>query len=376
MKIGIMTHWWSKDNYGQLLQCFALQKYLHNIGHEAYLIAYQPYHDYIETPFWIKMLKAFNPVKLWRFAFKKIIRYKINKEQKLNPRGFTEFRKKYIKRTERTYHLYSELCSYPPEADVYIVGSDQVWSFHSLPKAKADNVIKAYCLAFGNDKIKRISYAASFGKDDISDSLLDKISPLLQNFTYISVREKSGIDICKKCGIRQVDMMPDPTLLFDAEVYRSLYLNESIRKQTKPYCLLYILGNKCKLSIKKIAHWAKEKGLNIIYVTGNSKYDKFEKFYATIPEWLYLIDNAEYIITNSYHCAIFSLMFHKKFGIISLVGRHAGMNNRFISLFEQFNIQQRFIAQDIDVIENEINWGNINSKLYAIASSCKLDDIL
>jgi hypothetical protein len=69
MKIGIMTFWWSDDNYGQLLQCYALQKYLRDAGHDAYLIRYYPKNDYLNAPLWAKALKAFNPVKLIHFVY-------------------------------------------------------------------------------------------------------------------------------------------------------------------------------------------------------------------------------------------------------------------------------------------------------------------
>jgi hypothetical protein len=337
MKIGIMTFWWSQDNYGQILQCYALQKYLRDAGHDAYLIRYEPRNDHVKTPIWRK-IKAFNPVKLYKFFLKKRKKFITMYEHKNNPREFEKFRAINIKQSERTYYSYNELVENPPEADMYIVGSDQVWNT-SISINKAINVIKAYLLDFGSISIKRVAYAASFGKEQFDNTSIKIFAPLLKKFDYISVREKSGLDICKQCGIEYAEWVSDPTMMLNIDIYRNLYKNEMIRKSAKPYCLLYLLGNDYIFPIQTIYDWAKEKNIEVIYVTGNSRRDKSEKMYATIPEWIYLLEYAEYVISNSYHCSIFSLLFKKYFGVI--LRRNIGMNTRFDSLFELFHMEKR-----------------------------------
>ena len=100
LKIGILTFWWSNDNYGQLLQCYALQKYLRDAGYDAFLIRYDSRNDYVRTPFLLRCFKALNLVLLCRFFVHKI-QHKINskkvlEESKLNDRHFDDFRVKYI----------------------------------------------------------------------------------------------------------------------------------------------------------------------------------------------------------------------------------------------------------------------------------------
>jgi hypothetical protein len=90
--------------------------------------------------------------------------------------------------------------------------------------------------------------------------------------------------------------------------------------------------------------------LKVIYITANIKYDNYEKFYATIPEWLYLIDNSEYVIANSFHGIVFSLLFENRYGVIPLTGNYAGMNERFYSLFEYLNISPQFMHNNFDNI--------------------------
>lgn len=77
-----------------------------------------------------------------------------------------------------------------------------------------------------------------------------------------------------------------------------------------------MLGNECDFDIQKVYGWAETKALDVVYVTGNAVVDKNKKIFATIPEWIYLIDNIEYVTTNSYHCMVFSTIFNKCFGIV------------------------------------------------------------
>jgi len=90
----------------------------------------------------------------------------------------------------------------------------------------------------------------------------------------------------------------------------------------------------------------KKRNLEVVYVTGNNNHDSYTKTYASIEQWLFLLAHAEYVITNSYHCAVFSTIFNKKYGVLPLTGRHRGMNTRFDSLWEIFEIEQRILGKD------------------------------
>lgn len=356
MKIGILTFWWSNDNYGQLLQCYALQKYLCDAGHDAYLIRYDFRPDIPKNPFLLRCLKAFNPLKLIKFISYKKHNFQVSSEQTKNDRHFDDFRNKYIVSTEKIYLHYSELESNPPEADVYIVGSDQVWNFSFYKNLhRCRNLIHAYFLDFGKAETRRISYAASWSCTDLSEEVIKEIHPLLAKFDYISVREKSGIEMCRKCGCKNAELVPDPTLLLNAENYRKLYEDNEIRKPQRPYILLYMLNNQCDLDIQKVYDFAQSKNLDVVYVTGNGVVDGRKKFYATIPEWLYLVDNAEYVITNSFHCCVFSLIFKKKFACVPLSGSMSGMNTRIETLCEMFGIKTRWLEENFNVLEEDVD---------------------
>ena len=349
LKIGIITFWWSHDNYGQLLQCYALQKYLRNMGHEPFLIRYIPDKDYKKSPLWIKLLKACNPFLLYKFlkrnfvhlATKKVTE-KLAAERTEHNRCFDDFRNKFLKVSEKVYESYDALFYDAPEADIYITGSDQVFNYHFYPQ----KAINAYFLNFGSPDARRISYGASWGMTMLPGKYKKAIEPLLQKFDYVSVREKTGIDLCRECGRNDAEWVCDPTLLLDAEKYRAIYRENEIRKPDGKFLLLYMLANECDFDIQTVYDFAASKGLEVVYVTGNGVLDKRKKYFATIPEWLYLVDNAEYVITNSFHCAVFSTIFHKQFGVIPLSGSVGQMNSRFDALFEIREMHKRYVSEN------------------------------
>lgn len=349
-----MTFWRSKDNYGQLLQCYALQRYLHDAGHEAFLIRYNFEKDIVhtQTSYLRKIKQLFSVRKLFSILKSRIIA----KNRLLNQKGdrkFDSFRQEYIVQSIEQYSTLKELQENPPQADIYIVGSDQVWNcFSTFDQYR--NVLHAYFLDFGPNHVKRMSYAASWGRTTLPKEQMIEISPLLRRFDYISVRENSGIELCNNCGRNDAEWVCDPTLLLSADVYRKLYNSCQINKENKKYLFLYLLNSSYDSDVQAIYNFAKSKELEVVYVTGNGRNDNYFKHFATIPEWLYYVDNAEYVITNSFHCGVFSTIFHKQFGIIPLMGKLEQMNSRFYSLFEMKGTGNRFIDNaNFEVLDKE-----------------------
>lgn len=366
MKIGIMTFWWSQDNYGQLLQCYALQKYLRDAGHDAYLIRYNSQSDYVPLPFYERLKKACNITDVVKFLCRKIKEKKSRLEIIDNPRFFDNFRDENIVSSENVYNHFSELTIEPPDADLYIVGSDQVWSSIMSPIKSYENVTNAFFLNFGSKEVRRISYAASWGADKITDEYIKFISPLLERFSSVSVREEKGIELCRKCKRDDAICVPDPTFLLTAEDYASAFINEKKYIEEK-YVVLYLLNNPFMFNLDLIYEWAKEKNLKVKYITGNGLVDKYDKIYPSIPEWLELINNAEYIITNSFHCSVFSLLFKKKFAVIPLVGAYKGLNSRMDSLFKLCGIKGRYLYEDsFNIIEEEYDCNTESIRTNAI----------
>lgn len=375
MRIGVMTLWQTAANYGQVLQCYALQKYLRNSGHDAYIIRYTGGKDYLPIPFLRKAFEFLHPIKMYRLLLRtknKATRIKENKE-----RNFNDFRSKHIKSSDRVYRRYIDLKNDPPEADVYIVGSDQVWNTDKILTAQGKHP-RAYFLDFGDPKIARISYAASICEDRWSKGLVKLIAPLLQKFSYVSVREQSALNICKQCGIDSAEWVPDPTVLLDADDYRMLYRNETLRKPDKPYIFLYYCGNmksNCDIEIKPVYDYAAKLNLDVIFVGAHLYAGSSQKqTYATIPEWIYLLEHAQYVVTNSFHCAMLSVIFSKKFGIISK--HRKSTHSRFDSLFELFGIEKRFLIPDFSILDKDIDWESVSPKLKFLQENCKLLNVI
>lgn len=369
MKIGILTLWLGVDNYGQQLQIYALQKYLRNHGHDAYLIRYAYQTDIVHIPEENKLLKKvlrpfkiFNPIKLKAYIANKILLSKLSRINKENPRGFEEFREKYVHMSETFYKTYDEIKLNPPEADAYIVGSDQVWNPACLNSDLkfGRNLLNTFFLNFGKQDTLRIGYAASWGITELPEDWKQAITPLITNFNFIGVREKSGIKVCEDCGYNVTDShgpaqwVCDPTLLLTAEQWRCWYKQEYAEnnpemktlineRDVKPYILFYYLNNGSNFNIKALYNFAKERNLEVKYVSGNSNIDKYKKVYPTNAEWLKLIDEAKYVVTDSFHGSVFSILFHKQFATMELKGKNTGMNERLSSLFELSHIAPRFI---------------------------------
>ena len=362
MKIAILTFWTSNDNYGQQLQAYALQTYLRQIGHDAFLINYTGKKPIKTDSVLLRILKCFNPYKFYTVINNRILKKRIQKkEEKQYPRYFDDFRKKYFVFSNTEYNSLKDLKEVPPEADAYIVGSDQVWNTYNLKPKYALSLIKLYFLDFGLESVRRFAYAASWGQRDVSEKVCDCIRPFLNKFKAIGVREESGIKICEKCGNTKAVWTKDPTLLLSAEHYRKLYKESVVEnKKEVPYILFYYLDNGGEFDKEKVYNFAIKNNLTVKYVSGNNNYDDYSKIYPTIQEWLSLVDNAAYIITNSFHCCVFSILFEKKFAAIKMTGKNEAMNERLFSLFKLCKIKSRFITNDdYDSLTNEVEKASI-----------------
>lgn len=348
MKIGILTFWNTKDNYGQLLQCFAMQRFFQKLGHDAFLVKC----DFeAKLPITFEMLLEkvirilLNPI----FYIKKII----EREEKLfipvesyQYRHFDHFLKKYIHSTNDVY-TYSQLLSSCVEADAFVCGSDQIWS----------GLSPLFFLQFASKKTKCLACAPSFGGVHVHWYERYRIKRYLSKFCYLSAREEDGVKELHKLGFKNAELMPDPTLLLHMNDYSYLEENESKLIPKDKYLFLYLLGNPIGIDVKDIFDFAKQRNLKIVYVASQGRKDVFPKVTPTIGEWLSLIKNSDYVITNSFHGTVFSLQYHKKIGILPLVGEYAKMNSRITTLLNKYKILNHFLYDnDLTVIEKTIDY--------------------
>jgi hypothetical protein len=354
-KIGIVTQWELKDNYGSILQCYALQYALRKVGYEPFLIKYHKRHKKTDTlKYWLFAL-LFCRLKRIVSTVKRKIKER-RKPEEIIDRGFDDFIKQHIHSTEKIYSQ-QDLLEYPPQADFYICGSDNVWMEYD----------KVYFLDWGDANIPRIAYACSFGNEDITPYYKGKLKKSLQKFKVVTVREKSGADICIKSGREDTFVVPDPTMLLDQEDYKKLIIEEW--KKNYKYLFLYLLSEKTEVEWDIILAFAKQNNLKIICVQANGKYrnipQEINTVFPTVEGWLSLMLNAEYVLTNSFHGTVFSIIFNKQFLVIPQIVyiKHTKPNNRALFLLNKFNIIERVFNNDIEQIKVKIDYDKVNEIL-------------
>lgn len=347
MDIGILTFYSSQDNYGQTLQLYALQQVLKSMGHSPELIRIPELPDPSEVTFKV-LLKRFVKKVLKKLKKRKV---HLNKTNLILPdRNFDSFKAQYIN-THPIVFNYEELYESPPQKTCFIVGSDQVWSLGA----------KQFFLDWVTSGIK-VSYAASFGGFRLPRENRRFYRIALNNFDHISVREQDGIRFCKEVDIDNVEVVLDPTLLLDKSHYETL-IQSNLDRTEKSYILIYLIGWKIEFDISKIYEWAQNNGYEVKYVASQGRNDDYEKVYPTIPEWLGLIRNAEYVITNSFHGTVFSILMEKEFLVLPLSQYAAPMNNRLKELLYPLGLEDRLYWKSMDSFKNKIKYDEVKRLL-------------
>lgn len=320
MRIGVYTQS-LRLNYGGILQAYALQRVLQDIGHDAVYIEWSPY------DFQLASLRLY----LWR------IKYKLLKDRKAIV--FFEFKrnrfyKKIHKFTKKNISILPIKDLHEEDVDVLIVGSDQIWR-----PLYIENIEDAY-LDFAKDwDVRRIAYAASFGVADWSEYSGEQTQvcrELIKKFDAVSVREDSGGDLCRNyLGVDAVHVL-DPTMLVDVKHYMC-HINSCKKRYLERMCLAYILDEADdKLAVLNSV--AKYQGYN---VRQWKNLDVPNIKNPTVEEWLKGFHDAEFVFTDSFHGCVFSIIFNKPFIAFGNEGR--GMA-RFNSLLKMFGLEELLIT--------------------------------
>ncbi len=352
MKIAIITRH-SVPNYGSLLQSYATQNAIKKIGHESEIINYTRYEERYKN-----LANSLIKGKKWDKNFFTRFIYKIIQTPNYAKmyKKFTEYRQEFLNETKQEYGNIDELKENIPQADIYCSGSDQIWG-----KIGTANYDEVYFLEFV--KKKCISYAASFGKAELDKELEQNIDKLLSKYATILVREKSAKEILLKKGIKNVEQVLDPTFLMDQQDWKKI-AHKSKNKEKEKYVLVYQLHDNKKFDLyaKK---FAKKKHLKLLRISP-SLYHIFKSgklIYLPTPyEFLSYFENAEYILTDSFHATVFSIIFNKKFVDI-LPNNKTG--TRIENILNLLGIENRILDDynKIDLIENPINYLDINSRI-------------
>ena len=295
MKIALLTIWREK-NYGAVLQAFATIKVLQELGHTVEVIdiglgknAKQSFAGRVAN-----LIECFSP----------------------SCRKFESFWNYYFPQTIK-YASLSEIRTNPPQANIYMVGSDQVWN-PDITKG----LLPAFFLDFGSERVKRISYASSFGVPAWKNiEMLDYVKKCLQNFDGITCRESSGLKLLKNTFNLNAEVVIDPTLLWGE--YNSFVKPKKIGINL----VCYPLGDDSELQnyAKSLAN---KMGMRYVDAfNGKKLFGRIIWNRNSIEEWVSTIANADFVITRSFHGMLFSIMFEKNFVVLAnQKGRSARLN--------------------------------------------------
>lgn len=339
-------------NYGASLQAFALQHYLESIGHDVKIIDYRlPCH--VRYEFFTPRPGSKCAKIVSKYPYLKYLLSPIANRGDLKMWGrkkaFDFFDKKYLHLTSR-YKTKEQLVSHPPHADVYIVGSDQVWN----PTYPYWNDL-GYFLSFGDKSVKRISYAASFGVASIPDSKNDYYKEQLSIFDRLSVREQSGVSIINHLGLSAIQCIDPVFLLSEKEWIDTL----GLKKQKRNYILVYDFLHNDSRMMDYVVRLSKETGLKIVSVNdySDTPYADEQINDAGPIDFLTLILNAEYVICNSFHATVFSIIFRKRFVTFPLVG-HSN-SSRMKDILNMLSLDDLFNPSDLSYIRKTVDYDNI-----------------
>ena len=344
-KIGIIT-FHNAHNHGAMLQVYALQKILSK-KYDVEIINFL--NPLIE--------KSYKTIQISHNNFSSFIKSICSSsiyffQTKKRRKNFINFSNKYLK-ISKTYNSELELKNNPPQKDIYITGSDQVWNY-TLTNGLSD----IYTLNFGNKYTKRISYAASIGVSELPKNLKEIYGKKLSIIDNISVREMQAQKVLSELIEKEIFVVLDPTLLLTRNEWEKLISNMPAEKQK--YIFVYGIGKQSKL-YDIVNYISKNTGIKIIpFNKTNGKYKNiYKKGYSYGPiEFLNIIKNAEYTIVRSFHGMVFSILFHKKFFVIP----DETTNSRMYDLLNKLGLEDRIIndIDDIKDINREIDYGLVD----------------
>ena len=342
MKIGVLTlplH----TNYGGILQAYALQHVLQSMGHEVLVI---------------------DEKKDFKFSLKRRIEMYVKGKVKrlLKGKNAIIYSPEYYKqlweaRTKFTGQFISEhisrrVVSHVAELsesdfDAFVVGSDQIWrARYARPFPGVGNAFLQFSQGWN---VRRLSYAASFGVDEweYTETETTDCAAMARLFDAVSVREASGVKLCQTHLGVDAQHVVDPTMLLDAATYTQLIKADTPHSSGGLMCYLLDQGGEVEQIVSSIAEAKVLKPFSTNTQTENQQLSLEERIQPPVEEWLQGFRDAEFVVTDSFHACIFSILFAKPFVVIG--NRSRGMA-RFESLLRMFGLTDRLVCSHEDYL--------------------------
>lgn len=367
-KIGcVIAYTKGHNNYGTSLQGYAMLKKIQQLGYEVEVIKY------------IKRLSTWQKIKFVVNALRagewKNIQHRLTSKQMLKKypvyaAGIAErttavnaYKQKKLIPLFHEYIGYDALHKGSLNYAAVVVGSDQVWTPMSLPN-------KFFNLLFVSDSVRKVAYASSFGVSEIPSFQRKATGAYLDRFYKIGVREQRGKEIVEELSHQKATVVADPTMLLSREEWEQ-EIADAHTTTEELYIFCYFLGT--NQEARKAAKELKEKtGYKIITIRHMDEYvPEDELFGDEAPynvdpnDFVKYISRAAYVCTDSFHCTVFSILYHRQFMTFYRFaeGSKTGRNSRINSLFDLFELQERLYKGDINKITNPIDYNSVDEKL-------------
>ena len=376
-KVGIVSCYF-KHNYGSMLQAYATQQILDNMGIENETINVDENVDFAngKKKYYMTQITNFTFIKsklgMIKLKFDKKLKKDLGKNISIRDKKYNEFEQKF--RLTYPYKTYAELTEKCKDYSSVLVGSDQLW----LP---VNVVADYYTLNWVPDDMNKISLATSFGVSTVPDKYKESYKKFLNRIDNLSVRESAGVKLVSELSDKKATLVCDPTLLLTKQEWMEIQQEERIIKDK--YILCYFLGN--NIEHRKFAERLKEKtGYKIVSLNHADEYVKYSDIFADETpydigpaEWINLIRNAEYVCTDSFHGTVFSLINNTKFFTFerySNKNSKVSTNSRIYSLLEIVNLKERILSgtENVeDVLKYNIDFDKVNTKLADFRNESK-----
>lgn len=368
-KIGcVIAYSEGHNNYGTSLQGHAMLRKIQQLGHEVEVIHYEKRLGLSQ-----KIRFVVNAIRAgeWKNIVKRLTAKQVMKQHPQyaaniaeRTRAVNAYKAKKLLPLFYTYVGYDALHKGSLNYDAVVVGSDQVWTPMSLPN-------KFFNLLFVDDSVRKVAYASSFGVSEIPAFQRKATGAYLDRFYRIGVREERGKEIVDELSHQKATVVADPTLLLTREEWEA-EIADARPNESGPYIFCYFLGT--NQEARKAANELKRKtGYKIItirhmdeYVPEDEQFGDEAPYHVDPNDFVKYISQAAYVCTDSFHCTVFSILFHRQFMTFYRFAttNKTGRNSRIDSLFEILSIDRsRIYSGYMDSITNKIDWEKVDTKL-------------
>lgn len=333
VKVGIVTLCDPKPNYGNRLQNYAVQEVLKKYGLKP--TTYSVEGAEIKLKDWIHFI--LHKFTLYKFSKDKFF-WAIGFRRRL---VFRDFNRRYI----NMKWIYSINKSLSKQEDYFVLGSDQVWNcnwYHCNPLKK-----QMFLLSFAQPN-QKICFSPSFGINELPAEWVGWFSDNITSIPYLSVREDTGASIIKELTDRECPVLIDPSMMLGADEWRLISNRPKRVDVSKPYLLTYFLGGRNGRIEEDINRFSKQ--YNLI-VHNLLDYEESDLFVSGPSEFIYMIDNATLVLTDSFHACVFSFLFHKPFLVYERNGSGSNMMSRIETFLSKFHLERKYIDSNM---ENEL----------------------